>query len=186
MAFNVKIDLKNIYRISFKDVQQRLSAFDTILIDGGKLRLGIRISLNAHPLMPDVYNLSFGPINKDGTIEDKARITHRNVAKVFSTVLFEGLSFLRKKPDKLLGIDGSNTVRTYLYYRCIQSNYYYLNNIFSIRGVNYYIRMLRETEDGNCDLDTDDIITRAKDIIDNEVMQHEKLHNYFIFSLKSA
>jgi hypothetical protein len=46
--------------------------------------------------------------------------------------------------------------------------------------------MLREAEDGNCDLDTDDIITRAKDIIDNEVMQYEKLHNYFIFSLKSA
>lgn len=87
MAFSAKIDLKNIYRIIFKDVQQRLSAFDTILIDGKKLRLGIRISLNAHPLMPNVYNLSFGPINKDGTIEDRARITHRNVAKVFSTVI---------------------------------------------------------------------------------------------------
>lgn len=153
MGVNIKIDLRDVYNFIYKDVEQRLSVFETTLKDGKKLRLGIRISLNAHPLMPNVYNLSFGPINNDGTIEDKARVTHRNIGKVFSTVLFEALSFLRQNPAKLLGIDGSNNVRTHMYYRCMQNNFYYLTDIFNIQGVNYYIRMLREAEDGNCDLD---------------------------------
>jgi len=44
--------------------------------------------------------------------------------------------------------------------------------------------MLREGEDGNCDLDTEDVITTLKPIEANETIKADKLYNYFIFNLK--
>jgi len=71
-----------------------------------------------------------------------------------------------------------------MYYRCIQNNFPYLSGIYSISGIKYYIRMLREGEDGNCDLDTEDVITTLKPIEANETIKADKLYNYFIFNLK--
>jgi len=149
------------------------------------MALNIKIAKTTHPLMTNVFNLAFGPLKKDGSIDDKIRLTHQNYSKVFSTVIFEAMSFLKQHPYDFVGIDGSNNARGYMYYRCIQNNLNYLNSIFTIVGIKYYIRMLREDVDGNSDLDDEDIITTSKKIDQNESIQPDKLYNYFIFKLKS-
>jgi hypothetical protein len=183
MALNVSIDLENIYPTVYKYEQQRSSMFDTILKDGRKMRMGVKISLTVHPLMHDVYNLAFGPVERDGSLNDKVRLSHQDHSKVFSTVLFEILSFLTDHPDKRVGIDGSNYARAYMYYRCIQNNFDYLNTVFKIIGIKYYIRMLREGADGTCELDEEDIQVLPKELEANESMKPGKLYNYFIFSM---
>jgi hypothetical protein len=186
MALNVKIDLENIYKVAARNAEQRASEFNTILASGEHVKLGIKISHTSHPLIPNTYNLAFGPVNRAGIVDDKARLSHQNYSKVFSTVLFEAMAFLKQHPFDYVGIDGSDNARANMYYRCIQNNLAYLNTIFTISGINYYIRMLRQAADGNCDLDTEDIITVSKPIESREVMPSEKLYNYFIFNLKSS
>ena len=183
MGLNVKIDFKNVYRIIAKDAGQRVSEFDTILLSSEKVRLGIRISHTPHPLISNAYNLAFGPIKGNSSIDDKARLSYEDYSKVFSTVLLEAIFFLMEYPGIYVGIDGSDNARAYMYYRCIQNNFTYLSSIFTITGVNYYIRMLREGEDGNCDLDTGDMHTKYKEIEANEIIDPKKLYNYFIFNL---
>jgi hypothetical protein len=111
MALNVKIDFENCYKTTMSDADLRSSIFDTILKDGSTARLGIKIRSEGHPLMPGVYNLAFGPSGDDGQIDDQAKLTHENHSKVFSTIVFEALSFLEQHKDKYLGIDGSNNAR---------------------------------------------------------------------------
>jgi hypothetical protein len=69
MGLNVKIDLENVYRTVAKDADQRASEFDSMLMNAEKIRLGISISHTPHPLIPDTYNLAFGPIKRNGAIK---------------------------------------------------------------------------------------------------------------------
>lgn len=93
MGLNVKIDLENVYRVIAKDIDQRASDFDTILSNAKRVRLGIRISLTPHPLIPNAYNLAFGSIMRNGAVDDKVRLSHENYSKVFSTVLLSQYLF---------------------------------------------------------------------------------------------
>jgi hypothetical protein len=179
MALNIKIDLNNTYPVHFINDLNRV--FDTELIDGTSARLGIKISLEEHPLMVDVYNLAFGPVNKLNLIDDQAKLTHKDHSKVFSTIVFEGASFLTDHPDKFLGIDGSNTARAYMYYRCIQKNFDYLTDYFDIYGVNFFVRVLRD----DCyEYENEDFLTIPKAIEKGEAIKVSRLYNYFIFKIK--
>ena len=182
MALNIKINFEDRYHVSpIGDL--RYSEFDSELATGESVKLGIKISSDEHPLMNDVFNLAFGPVNANHQIDDQAKLTHLNHSKVFSTIVFEGLSFLVQHTDKFLGIDGSNSARAYLYYRCIQNNFEYLASYFDIYGVNYYSRILR---DGSMDYETDDFLTIPKLIEKGEVIKPAKLYNYFIFKIKQV
>jgi hypothetical protein len=180
MALNIKIDFENRYPISPVD-GINYSVFNTELVNGQIVQLGIKISSDEHPLMRDVFNLAFGPVNEAHQIDDQIKLTHLDHSKVFSTIVFEGLSFLTYQPNKYLGIDGSNTARAYMYYRCIQNNYDYLNTYFNIYGVNYYVRILR---DGDNNYEEDDFLTIPRLIEKGEAIVAAKLYNYFIFSVK--
>jgi len=180
MALNIKIDFDERYLVRSID-NLRFGVFETELKNGERARLGIKISLEEHPLMIDVYNLAFGPVDKNNQIDDQVKLAHLNHSKVFSTIVFEGLSFLTQYPDKFLGIDGSNTARAYMYYRCIQNNFDYLATYFFIYGVSYFVRILRD--DGN-DYEKEDFITVPKLIEKGEVIRPVKLYNYFIFKGK--
>jgi hypothetical protein len=179
MALNIKIDFQNLYPVRF--INDLNSVFDTELVDGTSISLGIKISAKEHPLMADVYNLAFGPVNKSNQIDDQVRLTHKDHSKVFSTIVFEGLSFLTEHPDKFLGIDGSNTARAYMYYRCIQNNFDYLTSYFEIYGVSFYVRILR---DDGCDYENEDFLTIPKPIEKGELIKPDKLYNYFIFKIR--
>ncbi|HEY8970483.1 MAG TPA: hypothetical protein VIM64_15365, partial [Puia sp.] len=85
MGLNVKIDLENVYSIVAKNADQRASEFDTILTNAKRVRLGIRISHTPHTLIPNAYNMAFGPIKGNGSIDDKARLSYEDYSKVFST-----------------------------------------------------------------------------------------------------
>src|SRR5688572_11332466 len=141
MALNVKINFENCYKIDTVASDLLLSKFKTILRSGESAELGIKISDNCHPYFPEIFNLAFGPVTKEGEIDDQARLCHQDHAKVFSTVLLAALNFLRKNKDKYIGIDGSTDARAYMYYRCIQSNFDYLDQFFEVYGINYYIRL---------------------------------------------
>lgn len=90
------------------------------------------------------------------------------------------MSFLAKHPDAYLGIDGSDTRRAYMYYRCILNNFDYLNTHFSIYGVNYYLRIKRESKG---DFEQDDFFALPTLIQKGERICPSKLYNYLIFNL---
>ena len=182
MALNVKIDFDNCYETEPLSADLSISKFNTELHDGNIIPLGVL----THPLLPDVYNLSFGPINTDGKVDDGARITHADHSKVFSTIIFTALAFLTNNTEKFLGIDGSNNARAYLYFRLIQNNYDLLTQYFDIYGVNYYVRVLRKIKDSddNHPVDTQDIKAIPVVIKEKELLRSEKLYNYFIFRAK--
>lgn len=180
MALNIKIDFRNRYQVRLID-DLSYSTFETELIDGTLITLGIKISSEEHPLMTDVYNLAFGTVNKLDQIDDQMKLTHKDHSKVFSTIVFEGLSFLTEHPDKFLGIDGSNTARAYMYYRCIQNNFDFLSSYFEIYGVNFFVRVLR---DDAYDYENEDFLTIPKLIEKGEVLKVSRLYNYFIFKIR--
>ncbi len=181
MALNIKVSLENRYALLSIDDDLRYSVFESILTNGMVSRLGIKISTEAHPYMPDVYNLAFGPVNDKNEIDDCIKLTHQDHSKVFSTIVFAALTFLTQHKNKYLGIDGSDTRRAYMYYRCIQNNFEYLNSLFNIHGVNYYLRILR---DGSSDYDLEDFLAIPIIIQKDEPILPAKLYNYFIFNSK--
>jgi hypothetical protein len=180
MALNIKIDFEARYKTDPVD-NLNYTTFYSELQNGESTLLGIRISVEEHPLMMDVYNLSFGPVDEKRQIDDKAKLKHMDHSKVFSTIVFEGLSFLTQHPNKYIGIDGSNTARAYMYYRCIQNNFEYLSSYFIIYGVKYFVRVLRDNEN---DYDDDDFLTMPERIKKGESIKPSKLYNYFIFKMK--
>ena len=88
-----------------------LSKFNTVLKNEENVTLGVRINNEVHPYLIEVYNLSFGQLTEENSIDDKAKLHHKNHSKVFSTIVFTALSFLSQNKDKYLGIDGSNNAR---------------------------------------------------------------------------
>lgn len=182
MALNIKIDLENCYPIEARSFYQDYYSFQSNLKNGEPAELGVRISDQLHPLIPNVHNLSFGPLDEYDNIDDMARLDHEDHSKVFSTILLSALTFLAENHKKFLGIDGSNNARAYLYYRCIQNNIEYLGRFFKIFGVKYYVRLLRENgEEDATLLDCEDIIAKPITIQQGEKIPSEKLYNYFIF-----
>jgi len=60
---NIKIDFENRYTISpVNDLNY--SVFDSALANGKIARLGVKISSEEHPLLEDLYNFTFRPVNE--------------------------------------------------------------------------------------------------------------------------
>jgi hypothetical protein len=68
-----------------------------------------------------------------------------------------------------------------MYYRCIQNNFDFLSSHFSMYGVNYYARILR---DGSPDFEPDSMLIIPYAIKKGELISCTKLYNYFIFKAK--
>ena len=131
--------------------------------------------------MRGVYNLSFGPIDKKLHIDTRQKLSHKDHSKVFSTVLFAGLSYLNENKGKFLGFDGSNTARVYMYYRCILNNFEYLNAVFDIYGVNFYSRIFRADRPAN---DGNTYLIQTVPIEPENYVHPNELFNYFKFIKK--
>ncbi len=185
MAVAVTIDFRNTYQVEPVSDDYRISKFNTILKDGTSEELKIKISNNAHELMPNVYNLAFGPEDDKGKINDKAELPHTDYSKVFSTILFEAYTYLRKHKSHSIGIDGSDMNRAILYFRFIQKNYTYLADRFNIYGLKYYVRITRfgKTQYQN-PFDFDDIFLKPQLIEKGEKINFDSLYNFFVFGLK--
>lgn len=184
MVQNLKIDFNDRYDVKKISGDYRNSRFTTILKDGVEVPLYIQISNETHELMPDVYNLSFGPMRGD-RIDDKAELRHSDYSKVFSTILFDALKYLTENPSHSVGIDGSDNRRAYLYYHILQRNFDYLNKYFSLSGLKYYVRITRfgKLQYDN-PFDFADIIPGVVSIEKDAELPWDNMFNYFILKLK--
>ncbi|WP_436488440.1 DUF6934 family protein [Chitinophaga sp. ARDCPP14] len=138
-------------RINFEDTFEPIEVatdltdikFYSRLKNGKLILLKIEIRPLTDPLLPNVFNLAFGPLNEEGKINDEIKVNHSNIGKMFSTVLLFALSFLRKNNSSTIGVDGSNDIRAYLYHRMFQTNKKYLCDVIITIGVDWYVRLLR-------------------------------------------
>lgn len=148
----IKIDFENTYEP--QDVASDLSylTFYTEIKNGSPLLIKISIQPLGFPLLPNVYNLSFGPLLSNGDINDSAKINHSNKDKVFSTILLFCLAYLQSNPSITIGLDGTNDVRAYLYHRMFLTNKKNLQEYFITIGVDWYVKLLRN---GEVELDKD-------------------------------
>ncbi|MES1249048.1 MAG: hypothetical protein ABUL46_00110 [Chitinophaga rupis] len=185
MAIAVKIDFDNLYKVETISEDLKISTFQTELADGSFVPLKVEISNEAHELLPNVYNLAFGPMNQKGQIDDKAQLTHKDYSKVFSTILLNGLTYLDNNKKNYLGIDGSDNARAYLYYMFLQRNYNYLDKFFNIYGLKYYVRITRfgKTQYDN-PFDFEDVRPYPDRIQKGTKLPPELMYNYFIFNSK--
>ena len=101
----------HLYQVDEKSEDLKISTFHAELPDERKISLKIAIGHVAHELLPDVYNLAFGPLDQSGHIDDKVQLSYKDYSKVFSTILFAGLTYLDNNRDHFIGIDGSNNAR---------------------------------------------------------------------------
>ena len=164
----------------------RVIQFNTVLKDETFVPLKVEISDGAHELLPNVYNFAFGPMDEKGRIDDKAKLTHKDYSKTFSTILFAAITFLEAYPEYKLGIDGSTNGRAFLYYRAIQQNFDYLDKHFNIYGLKYYVRISRFGKTQYDDpFDFDDIGSATIKIEKGIKIPSDKMYNYFIFELKN-
>lgn len=184
MAIAVKIDLDNVYKIKIKSGEFDAAIFKSELANGGVASLAIEISCStSHELVPNVYNLGFGPVGANGDIDDKAHLKHKDYSKVFSTILFYAKAYLDHYPDRLLGIDGSDMARANLYYRFILNNFEYLNNYFIMAGLKYYVRITRfgKLQYEN-PFDFGDVKPMLETITEESEKHPEFMYNYFLFT----
>ncbi|SEO04869.1 hypothetical protein SAMN05216436_1303 [bacterium A37T11] len=145
----IKIDLSNTLEPLFVNREFTEFIFLSELIDGSSKELHVLISEHPDPLLPNVYNLAFGPLGDDGEIDDQAIISHKNVNIVFSSILFYAYTFLLANEGEpfSMGVDGSNETRAYLYHRMFSYNQHELADVFYIVGVDWYVRLLRNGND---------------------------------------
>ena len=182
MAVVVKLDFNNRYKMVPLSDDLRVTTFTSELANGSPIPLRVDISSTPHAMLPSVFNLAFGPINAKGEIDDKAEIPHKDYSRVFSSILFAGLSYLRKHPNQFLGIDGSTNSRAYLYYRFLQRNFTYLDKFFEMYGLKYYVRISRfgKSQYDN-PFDFKDVIPMTDRITNGMVIRSDLMYNYFIF-----
>ncbi|MGN7723014.1 DUF6934 family protein [Chitinophaga sp. 22620] len=176
-------------RVNLEDTfeQEELSkdfsfmTFYAPLKEGGEVLLKVSIEALNDPMLPNTYNLAFGPMDDAGNIDDTARVFHDNPDKVFSTILLFCLLFLRNNADFQIGLDGSDDPRAYLYHRMFITNKDYLDEYFETFGVDWYLRQLR-----NGDFETDEngqIFLKPKSENFNYRRSLKDLYRYYVFRL---
>lgn len=184
MAIGVRIDFANAYEVENLSEDLRLLTFETQLVDGRIVPLKIEISNEGHELMPNVYNLAFGPVTANGRIDDRAELPHKSYSRVFSTILLNALNYLTENPAHYVGIDGSDNFRAYYYWRFLQRNHAYLNRFFEVFGIKYYVRITRfGKQQYQNPFDFNDLLAEPARIVKTDNWP-EHLYNYFIFKIK--
>jgi hypothetical protein len=157
--------------------------FNCPLKSGRSIFLKIIIKPLENVLLPNVYNLSFGPPSDNDEIDDAAKIHHQDVSKVFSTILLFALTFLNTNKHVTIGLDGSNDGRAYLYHRIFGTNREYLNELFVPLGVDWYVRLLRT---GFVELDVEGRpFFKPKPELFDYGRPAKDLYRYYLFHLAS-
>jgi len=87
--------------------------------------------------MEDVYNLAFGDLLPDGTIDDTSNSNNGDIVKVLATVISILKDFTAKNPKAYVFFTGSTGERVQLYRRILKSYYSMFSKDFKIMA---YIR----------------------------------------------
>ena len=185
MEHFVKIDFRKRLIIKSESDDSGKIHFKAALIDGSNEDFHVEISSEEHELLANVYNLAFGPLDENGSIDSAGKSKYADYSSVFSTIFFHAYSYLKHYPDRLLGIDGSTNSQAFKYYTFILKNFEYLNRYFNVYGVKYYVRISRykKTQYEN-PFDFEDYNPLAEDIEVSDPIDLSHMYNYFVFKLK--
>ena len=83
----------------------------------------------------DIYNLAFGNLNKDGSIDDETTNDNKDRNKILATVAATVYEFTAEYPDKIIFFCGTTAERTRLYRIALSVNLEELKKDFHIYGV---------------------------------------------------
>jgi hypothetical protein len=84
---------------------------------------------------PGVYNLGFGDLLPDGTIDDKANSNNGDIVLVLVTIVQIIIDFTSKHPDAKIVFAGSTHGRTNLYARILKLYYQDFSKEFRITAL---------------------------------------------------
>ena len=185
MVLKSKIDFSNRYEVTHLSNDLRVSQFNAILENDHSIPLQVGISAEEHELLEKVFNMSFGPLNAKGKIDDKVQLPHKDPSKTFSTILYTTLTYLSAYPSHGIGIDGSTNSRAFLYYRVLQQNFDYLNQRFKMYGLKYYVRISRLGKNQyDNPFDFWDIKSDPEKIRKGVKIPSDQMYNYLVLKLK--
>lgn len=181
-----RIDLENVYDILWGEVNSELSIveFNAPQKMGEPMLMRIRIEPYGDPFLPGVYNLSLGPPDENGKINDQVRLKHYDSGKVYSTVILFALAFLTEYPEASIGLDGSNDIRANLYHSMFLLNRSVMSEYFYAVGVDWYVKLLRNQHDVERDEDGNPFFKPRPEEFDYSRTRAD-LYRYYILELKS-
>lgn len=178
----VKINFDDTYEIISVSTDLTEATFNSLDKEGNPVLLKVKAEPLDYVFLPNVYNLCFGPATTDGGIDDKAQISHRDLSKLFSTIIFFCLSFLQENSRITIGLDGSNDARACLYHRIFRSNKAYLEEYFVALGVDWFVRLLRN---GDYERDNDgNVFFKPRPESFDYQRQPSDLYRYYMFHKK--
>lgn len=181
----IKIDLDDTFHPKTVNKDLTKFTFESQLTDKSVIELHVKISNHSDPLLKGVFNLAFGPLGKNGEIDDEIQLKHKNGNKVFSTVLFYAIAFLQINPESYsIGIDGSNEIRAYLYHRMFRFNHRTLSDTIVTVGVDWYVRLLRNGTDIERDENNFPFFKPRPEPFDLDRNTND-LYRYYMFSLNN-
>jgi hypothetical protein len=83
---------------------------------------------------PDIYNLAFGNLLPDGSIDDHIKNDNKDRNKILATVAITVYEFTARHPGKFVFFTGSSPERTRLYRMALTNNFEELSLDFEIFG----------------------------------------------------
>jgi hypothetical protein len=98
----------------------------------GEIKIVVQFNITENPT---IYNLAFGNLLPDGTVDDTIKNNNKDRNKVLATVAAAIYEFTSKFIDKYIFFKGSTSQRTRLYRMVITNNLDELALDFNIYGV---------------------------------------------------
>ncbi|MDR6760679.1 hypothetical protein J2Y38_000877 [Flavobacterium sp. 2755] len=177
----IKINLENTFEAKYVSPNFDQYIFESLLKDSTIIQLKVKFTNIAESLLPNVYNLAFGPFDVNGKINDSINLKHNDSNKVFSTIILFSITFLKNNPHTSIGIDGSDDLRANLYHRMFRYNYKDLKDFLVIIGVDWYVRLLRN---GTIELDNNgSAFFKPKPESFDFQRKTNDLYRYYMFNL---
>lgn len=84
----IKINLEDTFEAIYVSPNFDQYIFESVLKDSTITQLKVKFTNIAESLLPNVYNLAFGPFDSNGKINDSVNLKHKDSNKVFSTIIF--------------------------------------------------------------------------------------------------
>ncbi|MFN8429136.1 MAG: hypothetical protein U0V04_04090 [Spirosomataceae bacterium] len=87
------------------------------------------------PQNPEIFNLGFGDMKNDGTIDDLIVSNNQDMEKVLATIIQIIFEFFKTRTGKIILILGSTASRSRLYQIVIAKNITEMNDILLVKGI---------------------------------------------------
>lgn len=180
----ITIDLENCYQPISATISQNLSVMEFYSPQRGGYDELIRVEIRPYPdeFLISVYNLAMGSVNERNEINDRIRLKHIDSNKVFSTVIFFSLAFLKEYPELIIGLDGSDDLRANLYHSMFVTNKQRLSEFFISIGVDWYVKLLRNQMDIERNKDGAPLFKPRPERFDYN-RRRDDLYRYYMFQL---